>query len=230
MKVAIIGGSGFKSERFLKGFSRQIIKTMYGNVLLYQKGKSFFLPRHGKGANIPPHRINHKANICALNLLGVENILSINSVGSLSQKIKPGTFILPDDYVNFNPDTFFELELKSITPEINEKVRKEIKDCAKKAKVAVKDKAVYVQTKGPRFETKAEIRVISKWGDIVGMTMASEATLAQELAIPYAALCVVDNYANGIGKGISQSALAKSQKQNLPKAERIAIEFLKRNG
>ena len=74
-KLAIIGGSGLQAEKFLKGFEQQIIKTMYGNVLLFSKNKIVFLPRHGKNKNIPPHRVNHKANICALNLLGVEKII-----------------------------------------------------------------------------------------------------------------------------------------------------------
>ncbi len=226
MKVGIIGGSGFRSEKFLKGFSQQIVKTVYGNVLLYQKDKVFFLPRHGKGGNIPPHRINHKANICALNLRGVEKILSVNSVGSLSKRLKPGDIIIPTDYITFTPETFFELELKSIVPELHPGVINEVKACARKLGIPVKE-GVYVQTKGPRFETRAEIKVISKWGDIAGMAMVAEAALAQEVGIPYAALCMVDNYAHGVAKEFSSELLQKQQKKNLPKAEKIAYAFIK---
>jgi len=227
--IAIIGGSGFNQAKWLKGFKQNIVKTMYGNVLLYRKGKVIFLPRHGKNMAIPPHRINHRANICALNLQGVEKIFAINSVGSLKVNIKPGTFLMPDDYIHFTPESFFEFEMKSIVPEINEKIRKELKQAAKKAKVTVKPKAIYMQTKGPRFETKAEINIIKKWADILGMTMGSEANLAQELGIPYACLCAVDNYAHGIGKKLDINSIIKMHKKNMPKSEKILKEIVKAN-
>jgi 5'-methylthioadenosine phosphorylase len=229
-KIAIIGGSGFSSEKFLKGFKQHIVKTMYGNVLLFVKDKVVYLYRHGKNRNIPPHRINHKANICALNLLGVEKIIGLNSVGSLNEKIKPGSIIVADDYVNFNPESFFEFELRFVVPEINDKLRKDIISGAKKAKITVKSKGTYVQMKGPRYETKAEIKIIKKYGDIVGMTMASEATLSKELGLPYASLCVVCNYANGIGKKkFDSGGLEKYQKKLQPKVEKIVKEIIKKN-
>lgn len=229
-KIAIIGGSGFQTKKFLNDFKQEIIKTMYGNVLLFVKGKVVFLPRHGKNKSIPPHKINHKANMCALNLLGVEKIFGINSVGSLNEKLKLGSFIIADDYVDFNPDSFFDFELRFTTPDISERLRKEIKDCAKKSKVTVKNKGTYVQTKGPRFETKAEIKIIKKWGDMVGMTMASEATLARELRIPYACLCSVSNYANGIVKvNIDEEKIEKMQIKNFSKIERVVKDIIKKN-
>lgn len=229
-KIAIISGCAFESKKFLKLFKQQIVKTMYGNVLLYVKNKVVFLPRHGKNKSIPPHRQNDKANICALNLLGVEKIFAINSVGSLKESIKLGTFIVPDDYVHFDPDSFFEFELKSIAPELDAKLRKEIIGAAKKANVKTKNKVVYIQTKGPRFETKAEIKIIKSWGDVVGMTMANEATLAQELGIPYACICLVDNFAHGIGKRrINEDTIRKTLKKYEPAFFKIVNEIIKRN-
>lgn len=229
-KIAFIGGSGFKREHFLKDFKQHVVKTMYGNVLLYVKDKVVFLPRHGKNGNIPPHRISHKANICALNLLGVEKIFAINSVGSLNEKIKPGTLLIPDDYVDFSPDTFFEIELRSIAPELSEKLRKELIDAAKKARTAVKTSGIYVRTRGPRFETKAEIKVLKKWGDVVGMTMTQEATLAQELGLPYACICTVDNYVHGLSKKkLSEEQVHAVQKKNAPKIEKIIKEIIAKN-
>ncbi|MBD3164707.1 6-oxopurine nucleoside phosphorylase [Candidatus Woesearchaeota archaeon] len=229
-KIAVIGGSGFDSRAFLRGFKQEIVKTMYGNVLLFVKGKVIFLPRHGKNKTIPPHKINHKANLCALNLLGAEKIFGICSTGSLKEAIKPGTVVIPDDYVDFFPDSFIEFEMKCVTPELNKEMRERLKAAAKKAKLKAKNKAVYVQAKGPRYETKAEISIIKKWGDIIGMSLAREATLARELAIPYAALCTVDNYANGIAKGkISQSAVEKAANKNFKKALKVIMEIIKKN-
>ncbi|MFH1126407.1 MAG: 6-oxopurine nucleoside phosphorylase, partial [Candidatus Altiarchaeota archaeon] len=81
-------------------------------------------------------------------------------------------------------------------------LRQHILSIARKNRIKLHDKGVYVQTAGPRLETKAEINVIKKWGDVVGMTMASEAILAQERGLAYAAVCTVDNYAHGISKEI----------------------------
>ncbi len=144
--------------------------------------------------------------------------------------IKPGTIIIPDDYVNFNPDSFFEFEFRSISPEISEGLRKDIISAVKKVKIVARNKASYVQTKGPRYETKAEVKVIKKWGDIMGMTMAHEATLSRELGIPYASICSVDNYANGISKAkMDEDKIEKIQKKNLPKIEKIIKEIIKKN-
>ena len=79
-------------------FEQQIVKTIYGNVLLYVREKTILLPRQGKNMAIPPHRINHKANICALNVLGVEKIIGVERVKSLKKAFTPGTIILPHDY------------------------------------------------------------------------------------------------------------------------------------
>jgi len=221
---AFIGGSGFTSDL---GFEQKIVKTQFGNVLLFVKNKNIFLPRHGKSNSIPPHGINHRANICALNVLGVETIIAINSVGSLKQSLKPGSIVIPHDYVDFLPKSFFDFELTSITPELDAHLLKKIKQAAKKVKVLVKT-GVYVQTHGPRFETKAEIAIIKKWGHVVGMTMASEATLAQELGIPYASICTVDNYANGlIKKPLSLDTLKKTQVKTQPKILKIIKELMK---
>jgi 5'-methylthioadenosine phosphorylase len=197
---------------------------------LFTKDKVVFILRHGKNKNIPSHRINHKANICALNLLGVEKIIGINSAGSLNEKIKPGTLLLPSDYINFKPKSFFDFELRSIVPELNKDLLKDVKQAAKKAKVTVKGSGVYMISKGPRYETKAEIKIIKKWADIVGMTMAHEATLSQELGLKYACICSVDKYANGIAKKkLTEEQIEKKQKLNQPKIEKILKELIKGN-
>ncbi|MBR9700140.1 MTAP family purine nucleoside phosphorylase [Candidatus Woesearchaeota archaeon] len=213
-------------EKIPKGYSQEIVKTMYGNVLLFKKKKVILLPRQGKNASIPTHRINHKANMCALNLGGVEAIFGIHRVISLKEAFRPGNLILPDDYVNFLPETFFDVEHKSITPEISKQNRERIKKMAKKLKIVLKPKGIYVQIRGARKNTKAEISIVKKWGDVLGRSMASEATLSQELGIPYASLCAVEDYASGIGKKVAAKRLLKISQDNLKKCERLAKAFL----
>ncbi len=227
-KIAFIGGSGFSKRKLFDGFEKSYVKTQYGNVLLFVKGKVIYLARHGIHKSIPPHRINHRANICALNLLGAERIIGINSVGSLKETIKPGSIVVASDYVHLDPPSFHDFELKAITPQLDTDLIKKIKAAAKKAKVTTKNTGVYIQTKGPRFETKAEVSIIKKWGDIVGMTMASEATLAQEIGLPYASICAVDNYANGISKKkLTEATLKKTHEKTQPKMEKIIKELMR---
>ncbi len=227
-KTAYIIGSGFAASHLLKDFDQAIVKTQYGNVLLYRKRKSIILLRHGKNLSIPSHRINYKANICALNLDGVERIVGINSVGSLKEAIVQGSLIIPDDYIDFLPQSFCDFELKTIIPALDGQVRAWLISAAKKSGVSVRTSGIYVNMCGPRFETAAEISVIRKWGHVVGMTMAKEATLAQELGIPYACICSVDNYAHGIGKhALSGDSLKKVYKKTQPKIEKILNLLMK---
>jgi 5'-methylthioadenosine phosphorylase len=200
-KTAIIGGSGFKNFK--------------------EKGV-IFLQRHGK--NTPPHKINHKKNILSLKKKGVNTVIGICSVGSLKLNIKPGSIIIPHDYINLkNIQTFFDLEVRHITPGLDNKLRKKIINAAKKSNIETISRGVYMQTIGPRLETKAEINIIKNYADIVGMTMGTEAALAEELGIKYAAICMVDNYANGIAKKpISFKEIKKEQAKN----KRKIIELL----
>ncbi|MDO8480479.1 MAG: hypothetical protein Q7S65_01540 [Nanoarchaeota archaeon] len=212
-KVALILGP-FYPEKLLEGFEQKIVKTVYGNVLLYTKAKNVILLRQGKG-KIPAHRVNHKANMCALNVEGVEKIFAFDNVAPLNVKIKPGSFVLPVDYINFSDETFFDMEMKSIVPGISEQLRKEFAAATKKAKLT-SAKGVYVQTKGPRVPTPAELKVIKSWGSIAGMTMGTEATLAREIGLPYACLCSI----------APTKENPASQKKTLLRIEKIAQSIL----
>lgn len=204
-KIAIIGGSGFKQ---------------------FKRAGIFFLQRHGK--NIPPHKINHKRNILFLKKKGVKNVIGINSVGSLKRNIGPGSIIIPQDYINLKDiQTYYDVKAKHITPGLDNKLRKKIINAAKKAKIKTINKGIYIQTIGPRLETKAEINFIKNFADIVGMTMANEATLAKELGLNYASICSVDNYANGIiKKSLTFLQIKKAQKKNQKKIKRLLKEMI----
>jgi len=196
----IIGGTSLLNSSTFRSWDEQKIETPYGDTYAKIKDNTVFVQRHGNPP-VPPHQINHKANIWAFNNLNVRQILSVNSVGSLKMKLKPGTFVIPDDFISlWSISTFFEKEMKFIVPGMHEGVKEYIAALCKKLRFNVHSGGIYIQTTGPRLETKAEIRLLKRFGDIVGMTMASEATLCMESEIPYVSLCSVDNYCNGIAK------------------------------
>ncbi len=199
-KIAVIGGSGFT----------ELVKE---NII--------FLQRHG--SDVPPHKINHKENILSLKKQGAEVVIGINSVGSLKKEIKPGSIVIPDDYISLKDiQTYYDLEVRHITPGLDEDIRKKIIATASEINLKVIEKGVYIQAIGPRLETKAEINMIKNYADVVGMTMANEATLAKELGLKYASICSVDNYANGITEEpVTFEDIKMAQKKNKEKIERL---------
>ena len=196
--TAFVSGTSLLHSKIFSSWKTQQIKTAYGVVQIKTDGKSVFLQRHGK-ASVPPHVINHRANIQAMKDLGVEKVIAINSVGSLKTVLKPGTFIIPDDFISlWQIPTFFDNEMKFIVPEMDTRLGRLLYATCKEHIAHLRFGGTYIQTTGPRLETKAEIGMFENYGHIIGMTMASEATLCMEYDIPYASLCSIDNYCNGI--------------------------------
>jgi 5'-methylthioadenosine phosphorylase len=201
MRFGVIGGSNLYNSYLLADAMRTPVATAYGSVDVYQSGNIAFIPRHGGRRTIPPHMINHRANLSALRDIGVRKVIGVCMTGSLKKAIKPPAILIPHDYVSlWSVPTFFDQRVEHVTPLLDQQLRKRIISAARKNRIPVREKGIYVQTIGPRLETQAEIRILKNYGDVVGMTMASEATLAQELGLGYAAVCTVDNYANGIVK------------------------------
>ncbi len=178
----------------------QHIDTDYGPVTLMEQDKILFLQRHGLETYTPPHKINHHANIKALQQAEVTNILAVGSVGGMREEIGPGTVLIPDDF--FAPHlapTFFDDTSGHIAPGFDLPWRQKIVDTLKGAELPqLIDGGVYWQTIGPRFETPAEIAFHQSHVHVVGMTVASECILAKECGMAYAAICMVDNHANGV--------------------------------
>lgn len=199
MTLGIIGGTSLFDTKLLEGAKEREVETKYGTVYLLSTADVVFIPRHGKDRNIPPHRINHKANMAAFKQLGVEKIVGATSAGSLKLDIKPRSLIVPHDYISLcSIPSFYDDELVHVTPSLDEGLRTAILKVAKDSGVDLVEKGVYFQTAGPRLETRAEINFIKNYADVVGMSMASEATLAKELELRYANVSTVDNYAHGI--------------------------------
>jgi 5'-deoxy-5'-methylthioadenosine phosphorylase len=219
--VGLIGGSGLQSPSVVEDPTPKSIATPFGNPseapLIGHHGRMpvLFIPRHGAGHRIPPHRINHRANLWALKELGATHILSTSSTGSLKRSIRPGSFVVPHDFVAlWSIPTFHDDEVVHATPGLDPDLRKELASAAKSVRASVHSRGIYVQTGGPRLETPAEIAHLAQLGDVVGMTMGSEATLASELGIPYATICSVDNFANGIAsRPVTFDSIRKTQRR-----------------
>ena len=109
--------------------------------------------------------------------------------------------VIPDDFITLTATpTIHQNSAVHITPSLNEKVRQKLIKAALSSKIKVVSKGTYWQTHGPRLETKAEIKMMANFADIVGMTMANEAVIALELDLPYASVCSIDNFGNGLLK------------------------------
>jgi 5'-methylthioadenosine phosphorylase len=195
---AIIGGSSLVDSRIFDGWEELPVETPYGKTLIKKAPHFIFLQRHGE-MHVPPHRINHHANIWALKKLGTDEVIAFNSTGSLKVALKPGDLVIPDDFISkCTIPTFFDDSARYTIPTMDAPLAEKLYMVCKNLEFMCTHGGVYIQTQGPRFETKAEINVFKNEGDLVGMTMASEATLCIEQSIPYVSICSIDNYCNGI--------------------------------
>jgi 5'-methylthioadenosine phosphorylase len=217
---AILGGTGLIGSSLFKGWPASHVSTPYGTVTVQSRLDWLFLQRHGDPPR-PPHRIEHRANIHALKEYGVREVIAICSVGSLRSSIIPGTLVIPDDFIApWTIPTFFDEEMQFTVPELDATLGEHLFSLAKGLDLTVRKGGIYVQTRGPRLETKAEITMLKRFGHIVGMTMASEATLCMECSISYVAVCSVDNFCNGV----TPQALTMAEIQRNATFNRAAIE------
>jgi 5'-methylthioadenosine phosphorylase len=226
--VAIIGGTGVYDPGLLQQVSAFSIDTPYGMVNCQtglHRGKPVaFIPRHGRQHSIPPHLINYRANIWALKKLGVKQILATTAVGSLNRTMKPGDFVLPDQFIDFTKlrvSTFYEGGERGVvhvdmTSPYCDKLRHHVASIAIKMNLPVHNCGCYICTEGPRFETAAEIRAYGRLGgDVVGMTGVPEAVLAREAEMCYVTVSMVTNFAAGISPNpLTHREVLDTMKQN----------------
>jgi 5'-methylthioadenosine phosphorylase len=158
--------------------------------------------RHGSAdPYVLPHRIDHVANLRQLLEQGCDRVLAIGSVGSLRPELGVGALVCPDDFIALHLDLSIHAdEHAHSAPGFDPGWRSEVISAWEAGGQAPRDGGVYWQTIGPRFETPAEIRLMAPHADVVGMTIAAECIVAGELGLDYAALCMVDNLANGLGE------------------------------
>lgn len=221
---AVIGGSGLSQLPEFEILRRQVQRTPYGEpsgALLIGRlagQEVVFLARHGYGHTLAPHEINYRANLWALNALGIDGIVSVASVGGIRADLGPGTLVIPDqiiDYTHGRALTFFEGDEVAVqhidfTWPYDDGLRKQLIQAADAVGESVVQGGCYACTQGPRLETAAEVKRLARDGsDIVGMTGMPEAVLARELELPYAHLALVVNHAAGTGD--SQQAISHAQ-------------------
>ena len=186
-------------------------------------GSVAVLQRHGSGPYLPPHMIDHAANIRTLAGSGCESVLAISSVGSLREGIAVGNFLCPEDFVALNlAGSGFSDERGHVVPGFDPDWRSRVLEAWGRGVGEPLGDGIYWQAIGPRFETAAEIRVIAPHAEMIGMTLASECVAACELGLAYAAICVVDNLANGIGgAALNAGAYAAGRSANRGRLEAL---------
>ncbi|HEY8501428.1 MAG TPA: MTAP family purine nucleoside phosphorylase [Solirubrobacterales bacterium] len=176
--------------------------------------------RTPEGTFVLPHAIDHEANLRPLLEQGCDRVLAIGSVGSLRPELDVGSLVCPDDFIALNlGESIFGDERAHSAPGFSRRWREDVIAAWSEGGQAPRDGGVYWQARGPRFETPAEIRLMAAHADVVGMTIASECVVAAELGLDYAALCVVDNLANGLSaEPVSTAAM---EADRLINAERL---------
>ena len=236
-EIGIIGGTGF--YQFLKG--REVeIKTPYGRpsdkilISQYKGQKIAFLPRHGKKHQYPPSKINYQANLYALKKLGCQRIIAPAAAGSLKPKIKPGDFVICDQFIDRTKnrtDTFFGEHSKPVVhvsmaePYCPELRKLAIQTC-RKLQIPVHPTGTVIVIEGPRFSTKAESNFYSKMGwDVINMTQYPEVVLARELEMCYLNICLITDYDV---KSVTAAEVIKVFKENNKKVQKVILEMIKK--
>lgn len=212
-RLALIAGSSLRGERL-------------------PSGEWEVLQRHGEAvAYVLPHRIDHVANLRALAAAGCDRVLGLSSVGGLRPELTPGTLVCPDDFnaLANPPLTALEGPDAHRVPGFDAGFRGDLVAALRDAGRDFVDGGVYWQSVGPRLESRAEVRMIAAHADVVGMTVASECVVAGELGLRYAALCVVDNLANGIGeRDLSLDEIERHRAANRDELEAVIAAILPR--
>jgi 5'-methylthioadenosine phosphorylase len=235
MKVGIICGHDI--NEFVNNSEKIFVDTIYGKILInYIKSENneiFFINRHGKNKNIPPHKINYKGNIQALKSCKIDNIISILTVGSMKKSIKTGDFVIPDDFIDFTKSrcsSYYDIDRVHIDmsnpfcPSLREIL---INSCKEFKNIKTHNNGIYLTTEGPRLETVSEINLFSNFSDIVGMTLVPEIVLAREKNICYASICIVCNMATGLQKELKTDEISKIFLDRKLIVYRIIINALK---
>ncbi|MFH1366582.1 MAG: S-methyl-5'-thioadenosine phosphorylase [Patescibacteria group bacterium] len=208
-EIGILGGTGL--YELIKDPIKVQVKTPYGfpsaKISLGKiAGRSVaFIPRHGEKHQFPPHSIPYLANVWALKSLGVKRIIAPAAVGSLNFTIKPGTFVVCDQFIDWTEgrlDTFYNgpktVHLATADPYCPILRKSAIQSC-KKLKIKCLEKGTVVVIQGPRFSTRAESRFFARQGfDLINMTQYPEVILARELGICYVNISLVTDYDAGL--------------------------------
>jgi 5'-methylthioadenosine phosphorylase len=207
VKVAVIGGSGIYEIEGVEVIKEISLNTPWGKpsdsiVIAKIEGVlTAFLPRHGRGHFILPHEVNSRANIAALKMIGVEEILAFSAVGSLKEEIKPLDFVLPDqviDRTKNRPSTFFGDGIAAhiaFADPFCTRLHELIKPVAKANGLKLHTNETVICMEGPAFSTRAESHMYRSWkAGVINMSALPEAKLAREAEICYSIICMSTDY------------------------------------
>ena len=210
-RFGLIGGTGL--DHFGKAVRSHDIDSSFGKPSArldeFHVGQSqvFFLPRHGRQHEFPPHAVNYRANIDAFRKLGVEGIVAVNAVGGITKAHPPGTLSLPDQLIDYTwgrEHTFSmlagdELQHIEFANPFDGQLHPGLLKAAAKADIEVVNGGCIGVSQGPRLETAAEVRRFGQDGcDLIGMTTMPEAALAREARLDYACISITSNWAAGL--------------------------------
>lgn len=242
--IGVFGGSGFYS--FLNNVDEIEIDTPYGKpsdkiaIATFEGNKIAFLPRHGKEHHLPPHMIPYKANIYAMKQLGVKKIIAPTASGSLQANIKPGDFVICDQFVDRTSgrrDTFFDgpvtRHVSPAHPYCSE-IRRLAIETGKSIGITVHEKGTVVVIQGPRFSTVAESRWFSKMGwEVINMTQYPECYLAREMGICYANIALITDFDAGLEGHddilpVTEEEVLKVFNENNEKVKNMLFEIIKK--
>jgi 5'-methylthioadenosine phosphorylase len=243
-EIGVFGGSGFYS--LMDSFEEIKVETPYGPpsdkiaIGTVAGKKVAFLPRHGKSHQFPPHAIPYRANVYAMKLLGVTRIIGPNAVGSLQAHIKPGDFVVCDQFVDRTSgrkDTFYDGPITthvSTAEPYCPTLRQLAVEIAREQGVTVHDGGTCVVIQGPRFSTRAESLWFTKMGwSVVNMTQYPECVLALEQEICYVNIALVTDYdvgivAEGGAEPVSAAEIINVLNANNERVKKVIFEMIKR--
>jgi 5'-methylthioadenosine phosphorylase len=238
--LGVIGGSGVYAIPGLEQVEHCDVDTPFGapsdSVVRGQLGDTtlLFLPRHARGHRIPPHRINYRANVCALKTLGAGQLVSLSAVGSMREEIRPGDVVIVDQYIDLTKQrvaSFFEEGVVAhvafadpTCPQLAEALGR----AAERAGGRVHRGGTYLCMEGPPFSTRAESILYRSWGvSVIGMTAMPEAKLAREAELPYATLALATDYDcwHESEADVSVEAVLEVLRANADLAKRIVADL-----
>ncbi|MDQ3872487.1 MAG: S-methyl-5'-thioadenosine phosphorylase [Thermoproteota archaeon] len=238
--IGIIGGTGIYDPEVFSAKHEIKVHTPYGDtsdlvtIGEYLGIKAAFIPRHGKGHRIPPHRINNRANIWALKQLGVKRIIAPSAVGSLKEKFKPSDIAIPDQFIDFTKSrqyTFYDggqvchiSVADPFCPELRDIAINKVKEL----KFPLHSKGTYLCIEGPRFSTKAESKLFQDImnADIIGMTLVPEVNLAREAEICYVSIATITDYDVWADHPVTSAQIIEVLAKNVEKTKKLIAEVM----
>jgi 5'-methylthioadenosine phosphorylase len=241
-EIGVFGGSGFYS--LLEDVREIKVDTPYGPpsdsffLATVEKRKVAFLPRHGRRHTIPPHKINYRANVWAMRSLGVKAVISPCAAGSLQRHVKPGDFVLCDQFVDRTrgrADTFYDgpivthLSAADIYDPVLRGIASEV---IRDQQIPMHETGTIVVVNGPRFSTKSESKWFSDAGwEVVSMTQYPEAYLCRELGMAVVNIALITDYDAGVLEGteaVDARSVLEVVAQNAERIQKVVLEMIGR--